>query len=79
MEVDSDEKYLATGDINGLVKVWGIRDYCTNSKEATELITSERTYHILSSLRWPADSISFLFTKNTNDLFSFLKMIRILS
>jgi hypothetical protein len=31
MEVDSgDEKYLATGDVKGYVKVWNIENYCRN-------------------------------------------------
>lgn len=42
MEVDSSEQYLATGDVNGLVKVWNIRDYCVNVKDSTELIQTER-------------------------------------
>ncbi len=42
MEVDSSEKYLATGDINGLVKVWNLSDYCTGVNELSELITNER-------------------------------------
>lgn len=44
MEIDSEDKYLATGDINGLVKVWNIRDYCLDSKDQTELVTAERKY-----------------------------------
>ena len=42
MEVDSSEKYLATGDTNGLVKVWDIRDYCTKLNENEELTTKLR-------------------------------------
>jgi hypothetical protein len=31
MEVDSDdEKYLATGDVKGFVKIWNIENYCRN-------------------------------------------------
>ena len=29
MEIDpDDEKYLATGDVKGLVKIWNIENYC---------------------------------------------------
>ncbi len=42
MEVDSSDKYLATGDINGLVIVWNICDYSTSVSESIELITTKR-------------------------------------
>jgi len=28
MAVDEAERWLATGDVNGVVKVWDISDYC---------------------------------------------------
>ncbi len=42
MELDSSEQYLATGDVNGLVKVWQISDYCLDIKEKSQLITNKR-------------------------------------
>ncbi len=28
MEVDYRNKYLGTGDVNGVVKIWDIEQYC---------------------------------------------------
>ena len=43
MEIDESEKYLETGDVNGLVKIWNIRNYCLNVNQAMPtLITTER-------------------------------------
>ena len=44
MEVDESEKYLATGDVNGLVKVWDISQYCLNFSPNNSICTSERNY-----------------------------------
>ena len=31
MEIDPDgENYLATGDVNGNIKIWNIENYCRN-------------------------------------------------
>lgn len=30
MEIDQTEQYLATGDVNGIVKIWNISEYCKN-------------------------------------------------
>ena len=42
MEVDSTNKFLATGDVNGIVKVWNISDYGLNVDEHDQLISHER-------------------------------------
>ena len=42
MEIDESEKYLATGDVNGIVKIWSIADYCLNVDPKDAIITSER-------------------------------------
>ncbi len=45
MEIDPSEKYLATGDVNGLVKIWNIADYCLNldqNNANTDLVTIPR-------------------------------------
>lgn len=42
MEVDSASKYLATGDVNGIVKVWNIADYCLDIIDFDHLIEDER-------------------------------------
>jgi hypothetical protein len=42
MEVDSTNKFLATGDVNGIVKVWNISDYGLNVDEHDKLISHER-------------------------------------
>lgn len=42
MEVDQEEKYLVTGDINGMVKIWNIADYCVNFSSKAISIMSER-------------------------------------
>lgn len=42
MEVDSADKYLATGDVNGIVKVWNIADYCLDIIDFDHLIEDER-------------------------------------
>jgi hypothetical protein len=31
MEIDMRNKHLATGDVNGLVKLWDIEQYCTQT------------------------------------------------
>ena len=47
MEIDSDgEQYLATGDVNGNVKVWNIENYCRNihQREDKTIDTNPRNY-----------------------------------
>ena len=31
MDIDTRGKYLATGDLNGLIKLWNIDQYCLQS------------------------------------------------
>jgi len=31
MEIDLRNKYLGTGDVNGVVKIWDIEQYCLQS------------------------------------------------
>lgn len=33
MAMDSKCRYLATGDVDGTVKIWDIRDYCTEKQD----------------------------------------------
>ena len=42
MEIDESERYLATGDVNGVVKIWNISEYCINIEQKYVLVTSER-------------------------------------
>lgn len=42
MERDESEKYLGTGDVNGLVKIWDISSYCLNFDSETPTLNSER-------------------------------------
>jgi hypothetical protein len=46
MEIDKTEQYLATGDVNGNVKVWNISEYCRNIhlREYKVLNTNPRNY-----------------------------------
>ncbi len=39
MDIDPSEKYLATGDVNGLVKIWNISEYCLNVGETSFINT----------------------------------------
>ena len=39
---DEAEKYLATGDVHGLVKIWDITEYCLNFDPKLPTITTER-------------------------------------
>jgi hypothetical protein len=50
MEIDNSDQYLATGDVNGVVKVWYIGDYCMNICENTPLITNKRI--IISKIKF---------------------------
>jgi hypothetical protein len=42
MEIDENDRYLATGDANGIVKVWNIKNYCLNTNLNSPLIATER-------------------------------------
>ncbi|CAF0884842.1 unnamed protein product [Didymodactylos carnosus] len=50
MEIDLKNKYLATGDVNGLVKVWEIEQYCRHTSDnlvkTLPPLLSEFTRHI---------------------------------
>jgi len=35
MEVDLRNKHLGTGDVNGVVKIWDIEQYCLQSERST--------------------------------------------
>lgn len=35
MEIDTHNKYLGTGDVNGVVKLWDIEQYCLHSDSTT--------------------------------------------
>jgi hypothetical protein len=59
MEIDESEKYLATGDVNGIVKIWNIGDYCMNTDQKDPLITSERNF-------------SFFFVENGHETLTIL-------
>lgn len=34
MEIDESDKYLATGDLNGLVKIWDISEFCISQSDS---------------------------------------------
>ena len=38
MAVDAQNRYLATGDVDGTVKVWDIREYCLHQQD--EVVTA---------------------------------------
>lgn len=43
MDVDEKENYLATGDVNGLVKIWNIKCYCLKlNLKIDSIIVDER-------------------------------------
>ncbi|UJR35383.1 hypothetical protein I4U23_028140 [Adineta vaga] len=42
MEIDVRNKYLGTGDVNGLVKIWNIEEYCLQTN-TSDLITESPT------------------------------------
>ena len=47
MEVDAEgENYLATGDVNGIVKIWNIENYCKNLhiRKSKTVETNPRKY-----------------------------------
>jgi hypothetical protein len=48
MEIDESDKYLATGDVNGLVKIWEIADYCLDiaSQSAISIMTERNIFSI---------------------------------
>lgn len=50
MERDESEKYLGTGDVNGLVKIWDISSYCLNFDSNPETITSERNFPLFLAI-----------------------------
>ncbi len=45
MEINSSEKYIATGDVNGIVKVWNITEYCLN------IDPNPDSNHVITNLR----------------------------
>ena len=48
MEIDSSEKYLATGDVNGIVKIWDINNVGLNVNPLSPVQTDERqSFHLL--------------------------------
>ena len=42
MEIDKSDTFLATGDVNGIVKVWFIGNYCLNVNETDSITTTQR-------------------------------------
>jgi hypothetical protein len=45
MEIDETDRYLATGDVNGLVKIWDISNYCLGTANQTDgTIAGERNF-----------------------------------
>jgi hypothetical protein len=54
MEVDSDdEKYLATGDVKGFVKIWNIENYCRNLhlRIVKKIDTNPRKYRFSTEIK----------------------------
>ncbi|CAF0765559.1 unnamed protein product [Brachionus calyciflorus] len=56
MEIDEKERYLATGDVNGLVKVWNITSYCLSSGLKFQTIKTEPP--LVCSLKSHLDQIN---------------------
>lgn len=50
MELDDSETYLATGDVNGLVKVWNIASYCLDIDLNTKLNNEPRNLFFFLSI-----------------------------
>jgi hypothetical protein len=44
MDIEKDENYLVTADVNGNLRVWNIMDYCRNINKETKLIETPRNY-----------------------------------
>ena len=42
MEIDEHERYLATGDVAGMVKIWNISEYCLQINDSTLETNSPR-------------------------------------
>jgi WD repeat-containing protein 49 len=48
MEVDQSETYLATGDVNGHVKIWNISDYCIGVNPNAPLTAVGRKFLVVT-------------------------------
>ncbi|CAF3375574.1 unnamed protein product [Rotaria socialis] len=55
MEIDVHNKYLATGDVNGVVKLWEIEQYCLQSESGT---IEKRLPPLLTEFASHSDSIT---------------------
>jgi hypothetical protein len=44
MAVDNNNHYLVTGDVDGLVKVWDIQEYCLQDTAVDVITTPPRKY-----------------------------------
>ncbi|CAF4177200.1 unnamed protein product [Rotaria socialis] len=55
MEIDVHNKYLATGDVNGVVKLWDIEQYCLQSESGT---IEKRLPPLLTEFASHSDSIT---------------------
>jgi hypothetical protein len=51
MEIDLRVKYLATGDVNGVVKIWDVEEYCLQSDSSNTEKNSPRLLKIQSLLK----------------------------
>ncbi|RMZ95321.1 WD repeat-containing 49 [Brachionus plicatilis] len=56
MDIDEKERFLATGDVNGLVKVWNIQSYCLSSALEADIINTEPP--LISSIKSHSDQIN---------------------
>lgn len=43
LDIEKDENYLVTADVNGNLRVWNIMDYCRNINQDNTLIKTSRT------------------------------------
>ena len=45
MAVDAQNRYLATGDVDGTVKVWDIREYCLHQQDEVVTVPPSKCGH----------------------------------
>ena len=45
MAVDAQNRYLATGDVDGTVKVWDIREYCLHQQDEVVTVPPSKLFY----------------------------------
>lgn len=47
MAIDKENRYLATGDVDGLIKTWDISQYCMDEQDESDMITEPPSKFLL--------------------------------